>query len=359
MKPSLWSRYVFCKLVKLLIFYLAGFYVLYSFIDYSTRMHDFSKNPSLSFFNIGFYYSQVFIKRLDIILPLSFLIAQIKVLLNMNKKRESIALFTSGLKKTTFLTPFFVCACVVAGFLYLCFEYLSPQSLINVESFEKKYFHSSTSTAPSLPQFLRLADEGLIIYSYCDPAQTKYYDVFYMPSATEIWKLESLSLENNFTGKDAEHFMLNEEGEFALVEHKATVTFSPFVIAYDSADLNPLTIECGSFSFLASSLKKISTQDPILSAKIAVQIFYKIAVLFLPFLITMACACFCLVFSRKLPIFMIYAMSIFGMIGYFLLMDAAMILGESLILPGYVALLSPSVLMFVFFLPKFIRCCKN
>ena len=359
MRMPLWSRCILYKILKLLGLYLMGFYALYSFIDYSTRMHDFSKNPSLSVINIGFYYSQVFIKRLDIILPLAFMISLLKVMLDMNKKRESIALFTSGLKKTTFLKPMLICACLVFTFLFLSFEYLTPKALINVESFENKYFLKQTSSRSISPQFLRLAPEGIIIYALFDPKTNQYQDVFYLLSNHEIWKMESLSLHDLAIGRDAEHFILNQQGQFALTEHLPQVVFNDLHIAYDSAALNFLTIECGSFSFLITSLKKISHFDKNLSAKITSQIFYKIAVLFLPFLITMVCACFGLVFSRKLPIFMIYAMSIFGMIGYFLMMDAAIILGESQILPTYLALFSPSCLIFSLFLPRFIRCCKN
>ena len=75
MSFSLWSRLVFFKIQKLLLVYLCGFFCLYSFIDYSTRWHDFSKNTSLKLSEILLYYSQVFVKRLDIILPLALMIA--------------------------------------------------------------------------------------------------------------------------------------------------------------------------------------------------------------------------------------------------------------------------------------------
>jgi lipopolysaccharide export system permease protein len=360
MSFSIWSRLVFYKIHMLLLVYLCGFFCLYSFIDYSTRWHDFSKNTSLKLSEILIYYSQVFVKRLDIILPLALMIACLKVLLDMNKKRESIALFTSGLKKTTFLQPLLLSSAFASLTLFLSFQYLTPKSLLKIENFEQKYFnHSLSSLKTSKPHFLRLSNNSLLIYGAKDVSNTRFMDVFYLISSNELWRCASLTFEPSCLGCQAEHFVMDEEGHFFLKEHMDVVNFDPLSIIYDSAIVNPLTIECGSFSFLLTSLKKIQGFDPQLKAKISSQIFYKISVIFLPFLITMVCACFGLVFSRKLPIFMIYAMCIFGMIGYFLIMDAAMIFGDSRVLPSYLALPGPFVLIFLFFLPRFIRCCKN
>ena len=359
MKISLWVRVVLYKIFKLLGLYLIGFYSLYSFVDSSTRWHDFAKNPSLHFLEIVFYYILVFIKRLDIILPLAFMIALVKVFIDMNQKRESIALFTSGLKKQTFLIPFFFFSGIVSCCLFLNFEYLTPRSLLLIEDFEAKYFNASCSAKKNkTPYFVQLSNQKLLIYSHCTKPYSQYQDVYYIISPKELWKLSSVILNQNLEGFEAEQYLI-QDNTVVLQSRQPSVVFDQVSVVYDSADLNDLTIECGSFSFLMKTLKKLAPYNCLLYAKISCQFFYKITVLFLPVLITMICACFGLIFSRKLPIFMIYAMSIFGMIGYFLLMDAAIILGETQLLPSYLALLGPLLLIFVFILPRFIRSCKT
>lgn len=358
MKWHLWSRLVCARIYKKLCFYLIGFYLLYSMVDSTTHLHEFNNNSSLHVLDILCYYTHVCIKRLEILLPLAFMMALLKVLLEMNQKKELIALFTHGLKKTTFLKPILLVACSVSLILFLSFELLTPKALNYVESFERTYFHHHEDKAAA-PKFLQLANHGVLIYSRHSSHPCCYLDVFYIVSESEIWKMDQLTLSKASKGVRAEHYIKQGQGMYALQEQLSEVSFENIEILYDSEILNASSIECGSFSFLYHYLKKIAFLDKKMRGKITTYIFFKLSVLLLPFLITIACIPLGLLFSRKLPLFVIYAMCIVGMIGYFLIMDAAIILGESLILPSWIAVFGPLLFILASFIPRFIRCCKN
>src|SRR5581483_5803542 len=74
------------------------------------------------------------------------------------------------------------------------------------------------------------------------------------------------------------------------------------------------------------------------------QFFYKSIMPFLSLIVVFAVSPFCVFYARKIPIFFIYAMALFGYITFFTLMDASVILGENHIVSPFLAVFAPFAL---------------
>ena len=93
----IWERYIFRETLKVFFLFLGCFYFLYAMIDYSTHMQDFIVDKRIQVSHIIGYYSFMFIKRADLIVPLAALIACIKQLLSMTHNGELVALQSSAI----------------------------------------------------------------------------------------------------------------------------------------------------------------------------------------------------------------------------------------------------------------------
>ncbi|MEI6242349.1 MAG: LptF/LptG family permease, partial [Chlamydiota bacterium] len=81
--------------------------------------------------------------------------------------------------------------------------------------------------------------------------------------------------------------------------------------------------------------KKIfSIEKPI---KFSAYFHKKIALLFVPFLIVLGIAPFCLAFSRNIQVFFVSLFSLFGWISFYTIMESALIFGsQSLFSPAWI-----------------------
>ena len=84
-------------------------------------------------------------------------------------------------------------------------------------------------------------------------------------------------------------------------------------------------------------------------AEIATIFFYKLTVPLACILAVIGPAPFCMRFGRRLSVFFIYTLSLFGIIAFFTLTNSSIILGESQLLPPFWAVLLPPTLAFLIF----------
>ena len=71
---------------------------------------------------------------------------------------------------------------------------------------------------------------------------------------------------------------------------------------------------------------------------VAAQLYFKLTMPWLSLILALALPPYCMVFSRRLSPFLIYALALFGFIAYFTLVDAATILASKNALPPFLAL---------------------
>lgn len=357
---NLWERHLFHQLLKTLFFALACFYLLYIVIDYSIHSHHFSKNTHLGWIDVGTYYFYLLTKRSDLVLPLAFIIASNKVLLGLNQSHAMIALLVGGLNKLILLRPLFLTALLVAMVLFVNFESITPRALAYLEMFEHQNFKkpSAHNYAKTSAYRLSIDQSTFLLFSKYHVQDQYFEDVYYIRAPEDIWKMKRLELtEQGSAGHYVEH-LVRDAQNLLIKEHSYPYLLFPHLQIdpsfYKQADI---PLEQKSLSSLYALLQNNASTPSIASAPALTQLMFKLSTPFISFLLIIACAPFCMNFSRKLPIFMIYAMSIFGVIAFFIIMDACVILGENKTVNPYIIISMPYLVILLCFFGKFNKVC--
>jgi len=355
MLTKIWQRYLFTELCKVFFFFLVGFFFLYSLIDYSTHMQDFMSSGKVKLKEIFCFYGFQFIKRSVLLLPLALLIASIKVLCNLNATRELVALQSSGLNLKTLLRPFFLLAGLCCVFNWFSAEKLLPTALNTLESFEDNHHYNSHVKHDPF-QVLYLKDNSKLVYQKRDVENNLLFDVYWIRSFDDMWRIKTLKADPKDPVADfADHLVRQKDGTLAKVE------------SYDKCRLNELKWQANMprKGMIPIENRKVSQLIKVLSHKQQITknqasealsyVCYKLIMPLLSLLVIMAVAPFCIRYTRNVPTFYIYSVSLFGFIAFFTLLDACIILGSHRTIPPLLAILLPFGVCSAFFSWKFIK----
>lgn len=148
-----YHRYLFREIFKISFLFLFSFFFIYITIDYSTHASDFTLNQKIDPFRFFSYYGCHFIKRLELLLPLSLLIATLRVLLAMNQHGELTALQASGIRLTHILRPFLTVGILATLLHYSVSESILPKALNYLDLFENEHFGKSKEDKKAPPLF--------------------------------------------------------------------------------------------------------------------------------------------------------------------------------------------------------------
>lgn len=228
---KIWYRYLFREILKVFFLCLGAFFFLYSLIDYSLHMQDFIIDKKMQLSHLFTYYGFQFIKRSEVLIPLSLLIATLKVLFTMNARKELLALQASGLPLKKILSPFFSIALLCLLFNWVSSEVILPSSLNYLDRFRADHFkHSQRGQRKEPVHVLPLKDHSKIVYQKQDKEKNALIDVFWIQSVDEIWRMQSLSFDSQErpTGHFVDHLKRNTGGEFEKVESFDTYPFAHF-----------------------------------------------------------------------------------------------------------------------------------
>ena len=133
-----WKKYLFVEVLKIFFFFSLCFFLLYALMDYSIHMQQICKSQHANFGAILLYYLCQFVKRIDLIFPLAFLVATIKTLMTLNVNSELVAFLAGGISKRTLLRPFFSLALVLSLAVLISFQFVTPKALRFIDGFEKE-----------------------------------------------------------------------------------------------------------------------------------------------------------------------------------------------------------------------------
>jgi lipopolysaccharide export system permease protein len=353
---AIWKRYLLHEILKVFFLFLSCFFFLYALIDYSMHMQDFIVDKRIQISHIVIYYFFHFIKRADLLIPMALLISTLKVLFALNSRGELIALQASGLPRKKILRPFFFIGLVCVLFNLLSSELLLPSSLNFLDKFRQEHFkhYNRTGKRKEPVHVLRLKDRSKIIYQMVDPEKKLFQDVFWVRSVDEIWRMHSLSVDpENPIGFYVDHLKRDSEGNFEKVESFDQYRFAKFRWQPDPTGKGYTPLENRRLSELLHLLIQKTETTAYEYPQILTHFLFKAAMPFLSLLIVAAGAPFCLQYSRNPPIFLTYAIALFSFVAFFALMDAAVILGENLVVSPYLAILMPIGLCWIAFSFKY------
>jgi lipopolysaccharide export system permease protein len=342
----IWKRYVLREILKVFFLFLGCFFFLYALIDYSMHMQDFIADKKIQISHLAIYYFFHFVKRSDLLIPLALLIATLKALFALNVRGELIALQSSGLPRKKLLRPFFSVGAVCVLFNLFSSEFLLPSSLNFLDKFRQEHFkHYDRGHRKEPVHAIRMKDRSKILYQSIDAEKKTFQDVFWVRSSDEIWRMQSLSTDpENPVGFYVDHLKRNEEGNFEKVESFDQYKFAKFRWQPDPTGKGYTPLENRRLSELFHMLAQKSKTTAYEYPQVLTHLLFKITIPFLSLLVVAAAAPFCLSHSRNLPIFLTYAIALFCFIAFFALMDAAVIIGENLVVSPYLAVLAPMFL---------------
>lgn len=346
MSCFLWQKYIFKEALKTFCFILLSLFFLYALIDYSLHMQDFVLDKKLQLQHLIAYYSSQFIKRQELLIPLSLLMTTLKVLFGMNMKGELIALQASGISKRAIVKPLLLFAVGCSLFNLMATEFFLPHSLNTLDKFRYEHFKHASKQAAKPVHVLTLKDRSKLVFGREDKTLQTYYDVFWIRSSQEIWHMQTLNLTaEKPVGSYVDLLRSNDKGIFQKVDSFNSYPFK-FRFEIDATGRGEIPLENQSIS----SLIKLFAHRDSLSAyehpQALTQLLFKLVTPLLPLLVVLSSAPFCLTYTRSHPLFATYALALFGFIALFALLDAAVILAENLTLSPYVAVLTPIALLF-------------
>ena len=161
----------------------------------------------------------IFFKRLELILPLSFLVSIIKTLSSMQKHSELILLEVSGFSRSKLSAPFFIVALFACLGTYLCHQYILPKTspwMLNELKLGRK-----NASGPYEVRFL--SDGSRIIYT---PSHDQLVNLYWIKSHQEIWHCEQIIFERELPiGMYVDKMQKNATGQFLKTAsyHKYTL----------------------------------------------------------------------------------------------------------------------------------------
>jgi lipopolysaccharide export system permease protein len=338
---KLWQRYIFGRLVAAFLFFLICILGLYIAIDFSIHGAKALSKETTSWLDIGINYLCHFSKFIGFFFSISFLLAMLRVLLDLNTHREIVALQTAGLSSKNLLSPFFCLAALLAAAAYANFQWISPEAQMNAEDFYKAHATHKTQTEKVFS--LVLQDGSELVYQSYDSENKELFDVFWIRSFDEIWHMKRLRIDSEpLEAQFVDQFVRGNTGSlekgasfdfraFTELQLETGVTFQRY-IAFENRPLSSLWRQA-----MGTSSDK---------QKSAAHLHYKLALPLVPFLTIFIFAPFALRFSRSRSNLIFIACTLFTYIGLMTILDAMLILAENQAVPAFTAIWTPFALSF-------------
>lgn len=354
---SIWKRYFFAELIKVFFLVIGCLYFLYVLIDYSAHTKVFQQE-GIRLIDVLLYYLFQFTKRAEILIPVALMIATIKVLTTANMRHEIVALATGGISLKKIMRPFLWSGLFLTLLLFLNFQYLQPFSLIRLNAFEEQYFKEHTKEEKKNPiNSLLLEDNTLLLYQSYDQERRAFFDVYWLKNGDSLYRIQWLyPYEKIPFGNYVDSLSRNSCGDIVKVNSHEELFFPH--MRFDTKSLYSAVHppRWQSISQLGRNLKRAGMKKSNdREAEVATLFFYKLTIPFVCILAVFCPAPYCLRFGRNLPVFLIYALSLFGIITFFTLVNTSVILGESQVIPPFWAILTPPLVFSLLFGWKYAR----
>lgn len=354
----IWQRHFFWQTLKTLLLFLGCFYGLYVLIDISAHAGSYHHYLRFNWKETSLYYLFEFIQRIDILLPFGLLLAVIRVVSTLNINHELTALQASGYPLKDLMRPFVFLGLVCTGIILLNTQLTLPFALEKIKQIDEKHHQQKVKKQEiRTVQHVILGDDSTLLFQNYDTNQQAFFDVYWIKGIDEVYRMKYLHPYMEVpVGEFVDHFKRNKEGVLAVEKTHAVLLFP--LIQLDKGSLMETLARPEDFSLtqLYQKFPKGTTEHSEKDAQIQSTFYYKMALPWLCLLAVIGPIPFCVNYTRNLPIFLIYAFALFTLLSFYLIIDAALILGERQVIPPFWAIFVPTALFFGFFSTKYLRC---
>jgi lipopolysaccharide export system permease protein len=339
---KIFERYFIKQTLKIFFLIIFGFYSLYVLVDYATHIQHFHRGE-FRWQTVFFYYLFDFIKLLEVLVPFALLISTVKTITNLNVHNELVALLASGLKLKRLLRPFFFLGILFTTLLYLNTEIFLPKALKELKNFSAEKAIAKAKKLGSKPVLhLNLEDGSTFIFQDYNSKEQHFVDTYWIQSIDEIYRIKFLYPQKDIPeGHFVDHLTRDKTGQLIAKASYVQKSFSDMHFNKQTLFESITSAEEQSFTDLHSKIPSLSEIKSEKQAQLVTSFYYKLAMPWLALLAVIAPIPFCVRFTRHLPLFMIYAWSIFGLVAFYIIMNSSLVLGERQVIAPALAVWIP------------------
>lgn len=348
----IWERYFLRQFCALFFLFLFCFYGLYVIVDYASHTSALPHHHvQIAWHEIARYYLYVFASRAEILLPIALVIAFVKTVCSLNAHHELVALLAGGFTLKQLMRPFLFIAFLCLTLMYVNEQFLLPQALIKLRRLEDTTKHQKHRHTPDIAvRHILLEDGSLFVYQEYDHAAEKFFDAYWIKSFDQIFRIKYLSPSLPIPkGFFVDILARQSNGEMMHIEAVdefdfPALRFNPEVL--QSTILEPEVLP---LSNLIREASQVSVELNEKECKILAALYWKLFIPWLCLIAILAPAPYCVRFSRQLPVFVIYMCSLFGLIAFYMLMDATLVIAKRQVMPPLWGIGTPFAAVFLFF----------
>lgn len=327
---KIWERYFFKEALKTALLFLVCFFGIYVLIDYAHHTSLFREHGHFKWSIFGIYYASEFINKSELLIPMSILLGTIRVLCKLNQDNELIAMMASGIKMATLLRPFILFGLIGTAALYLNNQFLLPYAAKELQHIADRNHHNKQKKSLAMSaQHLILEDQSTLLFQRYDSSRDRFFDVYWIRSIDEIYRMRELYISTPHPiGYSVEALSRNMDNHLIAKGQYPEMVF-PEMQFNETKLLDSLTLaEAYSLSDLWSKLPDWHQPQSEKQARLVATFHQKIIFPWLCLIAVIGPAPFCMHFSRRFPLFLVYACSIFGFMAFYIAINAAHVLGR-------------------------------
>ncbi|MFI5344586.1 MAG: LptF/LptG family permease [Chlamydiales bacterium] len=347
MFTKIWERYFLHEFAKIFFLFLFCFYGLYVLIDYASHTSSLPHHQvQIHGQHLLRYYFYVFASRIEILVPIALLIAFIKTVTSLNSHRELVAFLAGGIKLQTLMRPFMIIALFCMGLIYLNEQFLLPDALRKLRRIEDATKQQKSKYPTHLvARHLILEDGSLLLFQSYDTANELFFDAYWVESIDSIFRIKYLSPHTQAPmGQYVDHLVRQPNGE--LIQ-QASYTYHAFPeMQFNKEILQSTVIEPDVLAIyeLGRQVAQLPEEKSEKESKLLTAFYWKLTIPWLCLLAVLIPAPYCVRFSRQSHVFFIYVASLFGLIAFYLYLDAVQVVANRQVLPPFWAICFPYLL---------------
>ena len=336
---KIWQKYLLRQLSLTYFFLLFSLFAIYIIVNLSEQGVGLLASKKAAFTDVVGYYAANFFIFFDFFSPLSFLLASLKGLLDLNSHHELVAFQMAGLSAKKILSPFIVFAGTLCLCSYLNLEWFAPEAHETVDHFWNTHTKKKKKIRSEHLHTLTLEDDSELVYQTYVMEENRLYDVIWLRSKREIWRFDEIDLKTKMA-KQAQFLLRNEEKLWEKKESYLERSMTEMPLSDQTSIQRFIPFENRSILSLARELRTKLPDRPMALS----HFLYKSMRPLVPLLVLIAAAPIAMRFSRTRSNLLLIACSLGLFFAFMTLLDGMLLIGETKLLPATVAILSPFAL---------------
>ncbi len=340
----IYQRYLLKSFITRFLIILTLFVMFYLLLDFALNIRA-NWNGKSAFFEMLKYYLLEILLKLELLIPLCFILAMIQTIYYLNYGQELIAFQACGIPRQLLLKPIATFAWILTLFLFLNTQILIPKSKALATEFKKTAKKKRPKKDPHVLFHRYLNEDSILIYGSYQVSTERFEDVFWIKTPQLFWHFESLDFQDGkMVGYEAQLFQRDESHGIQLIEeHNKKILFEMPILQHEEKK-EPLSFEFLSFTQLLMKQIQDFEKHTLHYNQLQSRFWHKMALPFFTPLLFYLFALPCTRYNRYRKTTGMIALALIFFVGFFTLLNALSILSEHHILSPIVASFGPFML---------------